>query len=192
MIGHPTTSVPGLAHEATFASTSPICDEILFLNSRLCPLVRFLFHHNIQPRPFHQHRCLFERPVYTSLKESIPTYNQKEDNNPTIQSNVLAHFPLQIIPSAPPSTSPTTFSAKTSACIILPKTGCSPLALAATSFSILRYLDEGGSLKWLAPSLPLKMSVSTPMITMTTLTPKGASSRRRVSLMAVLADFEPA
>ncbi len=65
----------------------------------------------------------------------------------------------------------------------------SPLARAAISFSMLLYIELAGSLK-LTP-LDRVFVLTAPVMTVTTLTPNGANSKRSVSVIAVTAAFDP-
>ena len=65
----------------------------------------------------------------------------------------------------------------------------SPLARAAIPFSMLLYIELARSSKL----MPLEKAfvLTAPVTTVTTLTPKGANSKRSVSVMAVTAAFDP-
>ena len=65
----------------------------------------------------------------------------------------------------------------------------SPLARDAISFSMLLYIELAGSSK-LTP-LERVFVLTAPVMTVTTLTPKGVSSKRSVSVIAVTAAFDP-
>ena len=65
----------------------------------------------------------------------------------------------------------------------------SPLARAAISFSMLLYINLAGSSK-LTP-VERAFVLTATVTTVTTLTPKGASSKRSVSVIAVTAAFDP-
>lgn len=91
---------------------------------------------------------------------------------------MVAIVPLQIIPVAPPSTSSATLLAN-SAGSIDPWT-IFPFAIPTISFEAALYMESGGRG---TSSTGLKILVWTvPAATVTTLTPKGANSRRRVWL----------
>ena len=101
---------------------------------------------------------------------------------------IEAYEPLQTGPLVPPNVSSTTFFAKTDGSIRgVPS---SPFARAKISFSIALYFDVCGSLR-LTPAARVFVRTA-PVLTVTTLTPKGASSSRSVSLIVVTAAFEAA
>ena len=66
----------------------------------------------------------------------------------------------------------------------------SPRARPAISFSMLLYFDAVGSLK--SASLASVLVLTAPMFTVTTVTPKGVNSRRRASVIGVMAALDPA
>lgn len=121
------------------------------------------------------------------MKLEILLTERDDGKQDDVKRTMEAHPPLQICELAPRRTSSTTFSAYTDGSIRgVPSL---PLARPDISFSMLLYTEVGGSLKF--SPVESVFVLTAPVFTVTTFTPKGSSSSRRVSDMAVIAALEP-